>query len=1061
MNSFYSLLVCSTLLDLLSKRTKIGCWSGEIFINRKSLADVPVNYCAYVQQNDMHYPTLTVEETIMFSAWTRLANSPSKQSVENRVKYLLHSLGILDIKDRLVGDSLQRGISGGQLKCLSIAVEIVSFPDVIYLDEPTSGLDSFIALDIIQTLKQLAVKGSTCIATVHQPSYEIMKSFDRILLLSSGRVVYANTFDQLISYFTSYPLKYDVTVAKSYQNPADFALDICSKAISPLHSSRPLTAEELSSRYKDWESTKDGYDLVATTTKLELKVNIEELLSSSREPPQISTINKIQTFRLIVPFLVLLYRSSLITMRDKHELRANVLKNTLVGCIITLIFFDKANISPPFFNALGIPESEVFTTSALLYFMMTYSFICHAQIIPMICKSIIIYRRELTAGAYSSTAFFLAAILYQIPFIILAQTIFICFTYFSCGFPKEIAYFLYLYILLLLCNLAAFYIALCLAALTECAQISFSIFPLVFLFLCNFAGFSININNIPWGWSWAKYLSFARWSFEGLMVNEFSTFDNEKNKEYLEHDRKELADRLLPSLSNQETVTISSEGAKVLTLYGFEDFNKFDAFWIVSLFIGTMLVLIWISLLPKKSKLRKCESPITTEAALGTQKKKQTNGRSNVDSSFHRLEDALLASEFEIESGESGGKVSKRLKNQSKSYTWNTSPFVSFSYNPLTKEVDSKKLCLGYEIVFSNLSYEVRSQDRNKKKPLVVLDAVSGYANPGELLIVLGSSGSGKSTLLDILAHRKTIGKVCGHVLYDGHPVTKSMARHCAYVMQDNVHIGALNVKETLTFAAKLRMPGNSTYEERTNRVEEVIELLGLQDHADTIVGNHRKKGLSGGQIKRLTIGVEIMNSAHTIFLDEPTTGLDSTTSLEVLNVIRKLVQQNHTVISSMHQPSSAMFSLFDKIILLAEGRIVYFGPAENCADYFVSSPFQFLYFEKHSNPAEFILSVVSRYATTQNSHVVTASELAGYYSQSDLHRSNEDRINLVIDSLRNVSKSRSGWSVKSEKYHVDFPTSTVSQLLTLCHRELLGTYKDPRASLVTLLRYVYCLHSL
>ena len=137
---------------------------------------------------------------------------------------------------------------------------------------------------------------------------------------------------------------------------------------------------------------------------------------------------------------------------------------------------------------------------------------------------------------------------------------------------------------------------------------------------------------------------------------------------------------------------------------------------------------------------------------------------------------------------------------------------------------------------------------------------------------LLGPNGAGKSTLLDILASRKSTGYISGRILFNGKPLHESGVR-TAYVMQDNVHLPMLTVEETLTFASLLRMRETVSLADKEIRVKEIMSMLGLSGHAHTIVGNSRYRGISGGQLKRLSIGVEIIDLPEVIFLDEPTTG--------------------------------------------------------------------------------------------------------------------------------------------------------------------------------------------
>lgn len=151
-----------------------------------------------------------------------------------------------------------------------------------------------------------------------------------------------------------------------------------------------------------------------------------------------------------------------------------------------------------------------------------------------------------------------------------------------------------------------------------------------------------------------------------------------------------------------------------------------------------------------------------------------------------------------------------------------------------------------------------------------------------------------------------------------------------AYVTQENVLLGTLTVRETITYSALLRLPSSMSKEEVRRAVEGTIEELGLEDCADRPIGNWHLRGISGGEKKRLSIALEILTRPRLLFLDEPTSGLDSASAFFVIQTLKQMaLDGNKTVISSVHQPSSEVFALFDDLFLLSGGETVYFGEAK------------------------------------------------------------------------------------------------------------------------------------
>lgn len=146
---------------------------------------------------------------------------------------------------------------------------------------------------------------------------------------------------------------------------------------------------------------------------------------------------------------------------------------------------------------------------------------------------------------------------------------------------------------------------------------------------------------------------------------------------------------------------------------------------------------------------------------------------------------------------------------------------------------------------------------------------------------------------------------------------------------QENVLLGTLTVRETITYSAHLRLPSSMSKEDIKSHVDGTILELGLHDCADTMIGNWHLRGISGGEKKRLSIALEILTKPQLLFLDEPSSGLDSASAFFVIQTLRNIARDGRTVISSIHQPSSEVFALFDDLFLLSGGETVYFGEAK------------------------------------------------------------------------------------------------------------------------------------
>eukprot|EP00884_Botryococcus_braunii_P008026 jgi/Botrbrau1/17224/Bobra.0621s0002.1 len=239
-----------------------------------------------------------------------------------------------------------------------------------------------------------------------------------------------------------------------------------------------------------------------------------------------------------------------------------------------------------------------------------------------------------------------------------------------------------------------------------------------------------------------------------------------------------------------------------------------------------------------------------------------------------------------------------------------------------------------------------------------ILWEISGTCKPGEVLALMGPSGSGKTSLLSILGGRVPGGvKVDGEISYNGAKLSKSSKRHVGFVLQDDLLYENLTVYETLYYAAMLRLPRTMTREEKIARVEAVIDTLGLRKCKDTIIGGFFRRGISGGERKRVSVGHELLINPALLLLDEPTSGLDSTTAMRLVTTLSKLAQGGRSIISTIHQPSSRLFYLLDKLLLLSEGHAMYYGQADKVAEWFHSLGFVMPY---GVNAADFILDLAS-----------------------------------------------------------------------------------------------------
>ncbi|XP_023512684.1 pleiotropic drug resistance protein 1-like [Cucurbita pepo subsp. pepo] len=280
----------------------------------------------------------------------------------------------------------------------------------------------------------------------------------------------------------------------------------------------------------------------------------------------------------------------------------------------------------------------------------------------------------------------------------------------------------------------------------------------------------------------------------------------------------------------------------------------------------------------------------------------------------------------------------------------------------------------------------------NRKKHLSILHDVSGIIKPGRISLLLGPPSSGKTTLLRALSGK--LGndlKVSGRVTYNGHGMNEFVPqRTSAYISQQDLHIGEMTVRETLSFSARCQgvdqrydmltelsrrekaanikpdqdldiiMKAAALGGQETNVVTDyVLKILGLEICADTMVGDEMFRGISGGQKKRVTTGEMLVGPARALFMDEISTGLDSSTTYQIVNSLRQSIQiLNGTALISLLQPAPETYDLFDDIILISDGQVVYQGPRENVLEFFEHMGFTC---PQRKGVADFLQEVTSR----------------------------------------------------------------------------------------------------
>ncbi|POM66313.1 ABC Superfamily, partial [Phytophthora palmivora] len=494
-----------------------------------------------------------------------------------------------------------------------------------------------------------------------------------------------------------------------------------------------------------------------------------------------------------------------------------------------------------------------------------------------------IFYKQRGANFFRTGSYVLANSASQIPLALGETVIFGALVYWLCGFEAEVSLFLIFEIVLFFTNLAMGMWFFFLSSVGPNANVVTPLGMCSILVFVIFAGFIVTKDQIPDYLIWAHWISPMSWSVKALSINQY---------------RSDSMDVCVYDDIDYCTKYGMTMGEYYLDLFGIDT----EKSWVVYGMIYTASIYVVFMFLSYLGlEYLRYETP------------------ENVDVSEKPIEDESY-------------RMIETPKNTGSAGT--TDEYV------MDLEANAhEKNFVPVTVAFQDLHYFV-PDPHNPKESLELLKGINGFAVPGSITALMGSSGAGKTTLMDVIAGRKTGGKITGKILLNGYEANDLAIRRCTgYCEQMDVHSEAATIREALTFSSFLRQDASISDQKKYESVDECIELLGLEDIADQII-----RGSSVEQMKRLTIGVELAAQPSVIFLDEPTSGLDARSAKLIMDGVRKVADSGRTIICTIHQPSSEVFYLFDSLLLLKRGgETVFYGDLGadccNLISYFESIP--------------------------------------------------------------------------------------------------------------------------
>ncbi|XP_041803958.1 ATP-binding cassette sub-family G member 8 [Chelmon rostratus] len=500
----------TSLLDIITCRDEGGTMaSGQVLINGKpNTPQLVKKSIAHVRQDDRLLPHLTVRETLVFVAKLRLPTHFTQAQREQRVDDVIAELRLRQCAHTRVGNDFVRGVSGGERRRVSIAVQLLWNPGILILDEPTSGLDSFTAHNLVITLSRLARGNRLVLLSVHQPRSDIFQLFDLVVLLSSGSAVYCGAARDMVPYFTAlgYP-------CPRYCNPSDFYVDLISIDRRSLDREAEcleralVLAEQFMEKVRDTEDhmwKPAGTDMPPTESPQQLStIKKEEVITVSKQRDRLP--GKLQQFTILIR------RHMYNDYRDLVTLLVHGFEALLMSLLVGFLYY-----------GAGQEHLSIRDTVALLY--MIGALTPFAVVLDVIAKChterAMLYH-ELEDGMYSVTSYFFAKVLGELPEHCVFTLVYGLPIYWLAGLNEAPERFLLNFLLVWLvvyCSRAmALFVAAALPTLQTSAFMGNALFTVFYLT----GGFVISLENMWLVASWISHVSFMRWGFEGMLQVQF------------------------------------------------------------------------------------------------------------------------------------------------------------------------------------------------------------------------------------------------------------------------------------------------------------------------------------------------------------------------------------------------------------------------------------------------------------------------------------------------------------------------------------------------------------
>ncbi|GJJ69567.1 ATP-binding cassette, subfamily G (WHITE), member 2, SNQ2 [Entomortierella parvispora] len=930
---------CSTLLRVLANDTKnYKQVTGEVTFGPFSSEDIIKHHrgeVLYNQEDDFHYPTLTVRQTLEMALKTK---TPSKRLQNHRKEFVSEFLDVLTKMygltkqvETVVGNAFIRGISGGERKRLSIAEQMATRSSVNMWDGSTRGLDASSALDYAKSLRvQTNLLKKATIVTIYQASENIYDLFDKTILLYEGRSIYFGPANEARQYFIDLGFE-----CPARQTTADFLT-----AITDPNERRPRPGFEgrVPHTPKEFEDTFKASAFYALQEQQRIEYqkevhSVEEFMDATKQTKQkhVSvenpyTINFIGQVKALTVRQYQLTRGDMTSVISRYA--SNVIKAIIVGSVFLL---------------LPMSAGGAFTRGGVLFFALLFNALISQAELPMAMQGRPILYKHKGFAMYRPAAFAISQICIDIPLVIVQILLFSVVLYFMAGLQRTFVKWLLFCVILFICAMCMTAFFRMWAAVSATFDAASRNSGLILLALILYSGYMIPYQSMhPW-FIWIFWINPLAYAFKALISNEMHGLKFDCSGATMVPNGPTYTDlqyQVCTLAGSRPGSNIVDGSDYLMSAYRYDTSQMGLDILAVVLFWLLFVTITCIAL----ERVEFGKGGFSTNVF----KKGAVLIDNNKPADEENVAGASVTTVNSVGATAATARATRGKGNEK---------------DESNVDVELKDMAKGSVFAWEDLDYVVPYKaDPSGKKQL--LTKIAGLVKPGTMTALMGSSGAGKTTLLDVLAQRKNIGTITGTVEVDGEPLRLDFQRTTGYCEQLDVHVPEATVREALQFSAYLRQPASVSEADKDAYVEEIIHILEMENIADAVIGTTESGlGISVEERKRLTIGVELVAKPKLLFLDEPTSGLDAQASYNIMRFMRKLTDQGQAILCTIHQPSSQLFAFFDDLLLLAKGgRTVYFGDLGHDSQELIR------YFESNgapqcaldANPAEYILDVVN-----------------------------------------------------------------------------------------------------